>query len=131
MGTIKKSIDADLDAAIFTMEGEVGGAEILNAIDSYYKGTLTKYTLWDYTKVNKNKHLTNADIVKIGKEIDAEGKARDGSFDLIVVPDLQEYGLSRIYASYGEVGKKYPNALKTIVVRSREEALKWIKANER
>ena len=39
---------------VFTVEGAADCAEICKAITEYYqKGPLTKYTLWDYTKVSE------------------------------------------------------------------------------
>jgi len=46
MGEIITTVDKKLDIASFTLEGEVSCAEICAAIESYYKGTLTKYTIW-------------------------------------------------------------------------------------
>jgi hypothetical protein len=49
----------------------------------------------------------------------------------VVVNGLLQYGLARMYAAYAASARKDPDSLQTLVFRSFEEALGWIKENEK
>ncbi len=111
------------------MEGEISYEELREAIDLYYRGDLTKYTIWDFTAAEIGK-LNNVDIKKLGTQVSVSGKARRGCIDLIVVSGLLKYGLARVYTGYAATIQKDPEALKSIVFKSMDEAMCWIKEYE-
>jgi hypothetical protein len=51
-----------------------------------------------------------------------------GSFDLLVVPEIVQYGLARMYVTYLNLNSMQEPDLKTDVFRSLEEAVKWVEA---
>jgi hypothetical protein len=123
MGNITVTLNRELDAIIYTLEEGVDYNEIRDMIAEFYKGTLTKYTVWDWTKVQK-KHLSSEETTKLGQQVSVAGKARAGGYDLIVVPGLLQYGLARIYAVYAGT-----TALKVNIFRKLDDALDWIRKN--
>jgi hypothetical protein len=128
---ITVSHDKELDAAIYTIEGDVEYAEVRDAIDRYYKGALTKYTIWDYSKANRGKHLTGDETQKLGIQVSSLGVARPQGFDLLIVPNIVQYGLARMYQAYSEIAKKDTKTLKSKIFRNREDAIAFIRQNER
>jgi len=102
--------------------------DIHDAIEEYYSGTLTKYTIWDFSNMKK-KHLASEDAIKLGQLVNAAGKARKGGFDIIVVPGLVQYGMARIYAAYAAIVERDEQNLCTKIFRNLDEALLWIQKN--
>jgi len=125
---IINAYNKELDAAIYTIEGDVEYTEIRDAIDNYYRGMITKYTIWDYSKASPGKHLTGDDTRKIGLQVHALGKARPDGVDLIVVPGIVQYGIARIY--YGYADMLSASKLKTHIYRNMKDALEFIRKNE-
>ena len=130
MAAIKVFIDKELDVAEFRVEGILTYQELRDAIARYYSGTLTKYTVWDFTNADV-KNFRNNELMQIGNQVNLAGKAREKCFDVIIVPGLIHYGLARVYAGYSEAIQKKSDALKTMVFRSREHAFNWIRENSR
>ena len=129
MATLKVSIDKELDIAEYRFEGEIVYSELRDSIKQYYSGTLTKYTVWDFSATNVQ-NVRNSEIMTIANQVSVAGQARDNCFDVIIVSELFKYGLARIYAGYAESIQKNPAALKTMVFRTREHAYDWIRAHE-
>ena len=130
MATLRVYVDKILDVADYKFDGELVYSALRDAINQYYGGAPTKYTVWDFTNTDVSK-FRNSELMQIGNQVGLAGKARDNCYDVIIVPGLIHYGLARVYASYAEIIQKRNNALKTMVFRSREHALDWIKANEK
>jgi hypothetical protein len=128
MATITVFIDKELDIAEFMVQGVLTYQELRGTIEQYYKGTLTKYTVWDFTDTDIQKIWKNQ-VLLIGRQVDIFGNARDKCFDVIIAPDIIHYGLAMIYASYFEIIHRKPDSVKTMVFRSREDAFAWIREN--
>ena len=126
MGKMTNNVDKQLNAAIYTLEKDAGCSDMMDELNAYYKGTLTKYVVLDFTRIEK--HLTNNEIIKIADKMKLLGKARRGGYDIVVVRGLLQYGLARIYSAY--TADADPGALRTIVLRSVDEALSWMRHNE-
>jgi hypothetical protein len=129
MGTITVSVDQEWDIAIYTLEGDITYSEIRDAIDQYYRGMLTRYTLWDFSAVVFEQELTSQEIQQLARQVSAAGDVRRGGFDVIVVPSILKYGLARMYAAYTEYTQKDPEVLRTLVFYTKDAALSWIKDN--
>ena len=126
MATIKVYFDKELDVAEYKVEGTLTYQELHDAIDQYYKGTLTKYTMWDFTETDAEKFWKN-EVRQIVNQVDSALKARKNCYDLIVVPGLIQFGVAMIYESYIELIHKRTDDVKTMVFRSREDAYAWIR----
>ena len=130
MEKITIEIDKDLNAVIYTLKGEVYYTELRAAIVDYYKGKLTKYTLWDFSGSNIAKYTSVLEARELGALVNKLGKARPGGFDLLVVSDMLQYGLARMYAAYAEITNRDSAGLKAMVFREKGLALEWIRRNE-
>ena len=124
MGNVRVEIDKNLDITIHTLEGAVTYTETRDAIDKYYKGTLTKYTIWDFSKASQNIQFTFDELRALGSQTSKLGKARPEGYDLIIVSNVLDYGFARVYSGYSQVVQT--DGAKAMVFHSREEALKWI-----
>jgi len=126
---ISISYDKELDAAIFTFAGDRDYAEVCAAITEYYKGPLTKYTLWDFTKVDNSKQLSSEETQKIGLHAESYKHFRPNGVDILVVPSLLQYGLARMYFGYSEKYGDKTKKAKTKIFRSKEDAIAFMKKN--
>jgi len=126
MEKISFYVNKELNSTIFTIEKDAVYANMRDGIEEFYRGEFTKYMLLDFS--NHEKPLSSEEIMLTGQQMMRLGKLRKGGFDLIVVPDLLQYGLGRMYAAYVETLD--PAALQTKIFRSKEAAIQWIKDNE-
>ncbi|MBN1824020.1 MAG: hypothetical protein JW803_06860 [Endomicrobiales bacterium] len=132
MGNIGVTHDKEFDIAIYTLEGDVTYADIRDAIDEYYDGKLTKYTLWDFSMMDLPKNFTGEHARLLGGQVNTLGKERpEGAVDLIIVPDIVQFGLARVYAAYSEFFGDKPGTLKTMIFRKKDDALRWVRGNEK
>lgn len=129
MGMISLTIDKEWNIALHVLRGDVDYTEIHAAIEQFYKGTLTRYTIWDFTDAVVDR-LTIGDIQRLGSEVSTAGKARLYGADVLIVSNQLKFGFARIYAAYADLTHTDPAALKTGVVRSRDEAYAWIKQHK-
>ena len=127
---IEIEIDKELDMTVFTVAGEIPFTRVLGAVKEYYKGKLTKYTLWDFSGADLAKYFTGAEARELGSLVSVYGKNRPGGFDLIIVTGLLPFGLARMYAAYADMSRHDPLALKAMVFRSKGAALDWVRKNE-
>ena len=127
MSSITISIDKELDITTYTIEEDATYLDIHDAIDDYFKDIPTKYTIWDFSKLKK--HLTSDEVRMLAEQVGTLGKDRKEGGDLIIVPNILQYGLARMYTAYIETVKKSPAAFKTLVFRKKEDAMDWIRQN--
>lgn len=124
MEKIAKSFDKELDLSVFTLGEDTEYPDIRTAIDKYFQGTITKFNIWDYTKLKK--HLTTDEIKALGEQVSSLSDPQKERFDLIVVPNPLQFGLARMYSSFTEASKKKSGAFSTLVFRTYNEALAWV-----
>ena len=131
MGEIVKTLDTVLDIAAYTLEGEVSYEDVRGAIDDYYKGKLTRYTVWDFSKVILFNLVTLSEVKLLERHVAEKSKERPGCYDVLVVPDKIKYGLAKMYSVYAQVSFDNIHSVRTVIVHSYEEALAWITSNEK
>jgi hypothetical protein len=130
METITFELDQALDLALFTIHKTATYTELRNAILGYYNGKLTKYTVWDFSGSNLAKYVTGVEARELALLVTKLGKARPGGFDLIVVSDMLQYGVARMYTAYADITRHESSVLKALMFRSKELALNWLRDNE-
>ena len=132
MGNITSELDKELDLAVFTFAGDMGYGQILETIRGYYSGKLTKYAIWDFSGSAVLKLYFGSRVKELAKAGTEFFKAhpRPGGFDLIIVSDVLQYGLARMFASYAEITDQGLPTTKIMAFYSKEKALKWIRENE-
>lgn len=129
MAEIKRIYNEDYDIAVFNIKGIITYPEMKDIIDVYYGGQLTKYTIFDFTEADVKQHFTTHEAQLLGGQVQRLGITRKNAVDVIIVPDLFQYGLARIYAAYSEMVQT-SDSLRTMIFRSKESAMDWIKKNE-
>ena len=126
MGTIEIEVDKNLDLTVYTLKVGVSYEELSNAITQYYtQGKMTKYILLHFTKDSSAK-LTREQVGLLGKQMGIASKVRTGGYDLIVVSNILGYGLAHIYNTCVGMVKKDSEGPKTLIFRTKENALNWI-----
>ena len=131
MGEIVVSRNNELDIAIYSLEGEISYEDVRGAIDEYYKGKLTKYTIWDFSMVVLFNLVTLSEVKLLERQVSEESRKRPGCYDILVVPDQFKYGLAKMYSVYAQVSFDTTRTVKTIIVKTIDEARAWIANNER
>jgi hypothetical protein len=126
MGEIIKTLDTNLDIAIYALAGDVSYEDVRNTIEEYYNGKLTKYTVWDFSKVVLFNLITLSEVKLLERLVAEHSKKRPGCFDVLVVPDTFKYGLAKMYSAYAQVSFEQTHTVRTKIVRTLEEALNWI-----
>ena len=127
MGKITSEYNKEFDVMVYTLEGAITYAEMLEAINGYYKGTLTKYTVWDFTNANMLKYFTTDEIKMLAQLVRSLGEARKGGLDALVVPGLLKFGLARMYGVYSDMTKANETSLKSLIFHTKNEAITWIR----
>jgi hypothetical protein len=131
MNKILQELNQDLDLAVFTIGEEIFYSDLRDTILSYYKDKLTKYTLWDFSKSDLANFVSGVEARELASLVTKLGVARpSGSFDLIVVNGVLQYGVARMYTAYADVVRQDSSILRALVFREREQALQWLIENE-
>jgi hypothetical protein len=119
---VETIVDTQNDLTAFKCSGNLTEQELLDVIDSFYKGSSTKHTLWQFDGLSAKNISTDA-LKRIFKMIRSRGNPRKGGRTAIVAPLDLEYGLGRmfeIWASTGEI------PYETKVFRKLDEARQWL-----
>jgi len=93
MVTIKIITDKTLDITINTAHEEIGYRDIIEQIDRFYKGHITRNVIWDFTHTDKT-NLSEEEIRQIALRTIRAGKARQNGCNAIVVRKGLQYGLA-------------------------------------
>jgi len=109
---------------VFTILGSPDYAEISGIIDKYFKGVLTKYTIWDFSKAEPKKHLTSDEAKKLGLQVKSYTDKHPGRIDILIVPGILQHGLARIFQSYSAAAGKNSTAE---ICRNIEECFEFIR----
>jgi hypothetical protein len=113
-----------MDAMVFTVLGSVNYSEISSEIDKYFKGVLTKYTIWNFSKADPKKHLTSDEAQKLGLQVKSYAGKRADTVDILIVPGILQHGLSRIFQAYSAVPGKDGT---TEICKNIEECFEFIR----
>jgi hypothetical protein len=129
---ITVSYNKELDATIYTVEGDVVFSEVRDIIENYYnKGALTKYTIGDYSKANPGRHMTIEEAQQLGRKVMAFANARPNGFDLIVVPGILQHELANMFKAFAEITGKTSPKLGFKAFFNMEDAIAFIRQNEK
>ena len=126
MGEFSISYNKEKNLATGVHLGSCGPQDTLNGIKVYYKGTITKYSITDFSKAELL-NVSGTEIAYLAEYMNDACRVRPpGSYDFLIVPDLLKFGLARMYHTYLAITAKNDVNLKTEVYRTMEEALKRI-----
>lgn len=123
MDVIHKRVDLQQQLTTFTLTGDIGDFRlVIDAINEFYKGDVTKLVLWDMTNADVNR-ISTQEVNKIADLPLYKAERRMGGKNAIVAPDQLAYGLSRIYETV--VGLQN-QPFETRVFRNLEDACAWL-----
>lgn len=122
MATVSTTIHPTIRLTVRTVVGQVRGDELIEAIRSYYAGTVTPLILWDFEKAELDdiKAEQLHQLVRLTKDLLA---AREGGKTALVAPSDLAFGLGRMFDSEQEIASPKV-AHKTF--RDRDQALEWL-----
>ena len=122
MATIKTSYDYKNDLTIHTIEGIFISEEAKGKIETYYKGNITKNTLWDFTKAEVTKIATSEiqEVVMVARKF---AHLRKGGRTALVLPQDLSYGLGRMFETFSEI-ESMPYEIRCF--RGLIEAREWL-----
>ena len=123
MGNIEKKVVGAEELTIYTVHGDISGADVKNVIwDFYEKGPVTKNVLWDVSQAVLH-DLSAEDVQQIAHVPRKSLDLREGGKTAIVAPDDLAYGLSRMYQTSSHT-EELPFQMQ--VFRDAEKALAWL-----
>ncbi|MGA2091590.1 MAG: hypothetical protein ABSH12_09065 [Endomicrobiales bacterium] len=128
--TFSVSLVKELDVTIYSFEGNTTYGDIHDAITQYFKGPQTRYTMWDLSEALFKRDLTRQEIQQLARYGNELGRPQKRRCDLIIVPVLLTYGMARMYAAYADLINDDTEAFKTLIFRTRDAGLSWVKDKE-
>jgi hypothetical protein len=130
MEKITIETDKDLDVAIYTLKGDLLYGELRSAVVDYYNGTLTKYTIWDFSESNLAQFITGMEAWDLASLVTRLGKARPDGFDLIIASGVIQSGIARMYNTFFNIVGRGSTKLKAMLFPTKGLAMDWIRKNE-
>lgn len=122
MATIGVRVDLEKDLTIFTVQGSLSVAEILEYSARFYENEPTKSVLWDATSGTVS-GISKTEFRSIAKAMKTVTGKRSGGKTALVGSFEVDYGLGRMYEVYADI-EELPVEYR--VFRTVEEALKWL-----
>lgn len=125
MGTIETNINKQNDLTTHTVSGEIKAEEIIDKINSYYLGEVTKLILWDFSCAIID-NIKPKEIAQIAKLTNEFSKNRIGGKTALIVSSDLGYGFCRMYEIHHLI---LESPLNHMVFRNKAEALEWLRVN--
>ncbi|MBW2237975.1 MAG: hypothetical protein JRF39_02810 [Deltaproteobacteria bacterium] len=123
MASIKTSYDYKNDLTTHKVEGVFTAKEAKEKIEVYYLGnSITKNTLWDFTKADVSKITTDEyqEIVNVAKKY---AHLRKGGRSALVLSKDVGYGIGRMYGALSEI-ENIPYEIRSF--RDIKDAREWL-----
>ena len=102
MGTIETQTDLQNEVTVNRAMGIISSDDLLDWIECYYSGDVTKFILWDFTKADLS-DLSSDDIKRLVYETKKITAKRAGGKTAFVVGRDVEFGIIRMFDAYVEV----------------------------
>jgi hypothetical protein len=96
MAVVKTKIDSSASLTLHTVNGVITTAEILNVVDDYYKGTITKLILWNFFESDVNQ-ISVEDVRMLARLTKKYCKSRPGGKTALVFGRSVDYGVGRMF----------------------------------
>ena len=127
MATIETLYDYKNNLTLHKVEGILTFEETKNKIEEYYQGTITKYTLWEFTKAEVSKISTSEiqEIVKVARKF---AHMRKGGRTALVLHQDLSYGLGRMFEAFSEI-ESIPYEIRCF--RGFIEAREWLNEEQK
>ena len=122
MGEIVTKIDEALDLTIQTVSGEITAIEIIQKMEDYYKGKITRLLLWDFRDAKLDK--ISASDVRMISHLSQKYIIRktNGKTAMVFSSDLG-FGFGRMYDNTQIVGDA---EVTNNSFRDMDSALEWL-----
>ncbi len=119
---IETTIDTKRNLTIQKCSGNLTTKEMIDAINSFYDGSPTSYTLWDFSNASMN-DIPSENVREMVTLIKNRGFVRQGGKTAVVTPSDLAYGLARMFQIMSDTND-FPFELR--VFRYFKEATKWL-----
>ena len=120
---VEFQVDVDRQLTVFRKRGKVQAGEIIEALNLYSAGEMTRDILWDLRHTEPALWFNADDILAIVNTVQRISVHRTGGRTAVVAPDSLNFGLSRMYAANAEC-RGVSHSIQ--VFRLMEEALEWL-----
>ena len=127
MGSIETTYDLPQDLTTFKVVGKVGMVDFYDCLDSYYKGSVTPITLWDFTEANISA-ITTDEITNLAQYASQLAEIRREGKTAIVFNDGFDFGLGRMFQTHLEMTEV---PLEVELFRHLDDAKQWLGIDER
>ena len=124
MAEIETSIDSQLDLTVHIVFGDLSTQDILDKLEIYYQGKITKRILWDLS----NATWANITSDDLRRTVDKATKySRKGGKTAWVFSKDVDFGIGRMLGNLGEI-EGYDYVFESF--RDKKEAMKWLDTYE-
>ena len=122
MAVIESLIDHKTNLTIHTVNGLVDGDDIIQRMEEYHSGEVTKLIIWDFSDADLRDLTTKkiTSIANIGRHFT---ESRMGGQKALISLHNLSFGLGRMYEVLAEIEKFL---IQTKVFRNMEEAKNWL-----
>jgi hypothetical protein len=120
---ITRSLEAQNDLTVFTVGDRVDTEQVLAQVTSFLTEHPTQFALW-ILKAGSLEGLVRKDLQNIVDRGRTLGESRRGGRTAIVCATDLDYGLCRMFRTYGEIAQL---PFEINVFRTQDEARAWLK----
>jgi len=122
MAPIETSIDHPKDLTIHTVTGSVRAEEVIQRIEAYHSGEITRNVIWDFSEASIEDY--SDDNLRLVLAVGGKhAETQKGGKAALVSSKTFLFGLERMYEIYTEV---QGSPVKHRAFRSLKEAVEWI-----
>ena len=122
MGNIQISIDADANASIFDVRGEVTADDIIAAMDQQYIAGSPRHAVWDYSHAIFHK-LEPQDYSRIAAAAKQRATHRAGGKTAFIAPGEQEVVAIKLLEA---ISKTIDLPIPLRICPTRSDAITWL-----
>ena len=120
---ISRQTDESKQLTIFKVEGKTHPDEIIASIDQYFQGTTTLNSLWDFSGIELEEHVSHAGAEKIARFSEQYQGIQENSQIALVATTPLGLGLLRLFEGLSKADEAH-YTVKSF--RSVELALQWL-----
>ena len=125
MAVVETQIDASASLTLHTAHGVMTKKDILHIVDNYYKGTVTKFILWNFVESEINQ-ISAEDVWMLASLTKKYGTSRPGGKTALVFARLVDYGIGRMFQMLSEMSDEN---VEFMPFSDMSSALEWLRVS--
>lgn len=122
MSNINTSVNKQQNITTNIVSGEISANDILNRIEEFYHGYITKYILWDFSDASF-KNISSDDITKIVALSNKYTQTRNGGKTAMVFSSKFGFGLGRMFDIQKDIADREVSHMS---FQDKNDALNWL-----